>query len=208
MGQQDVFSHRHHGGIVVVLKGGVDSGHQSQPTEHLRLVEGHPVGDTAAEGLRGRVHIVGKPFDDLRVLPAAFSIESSGKVPVIEGHQRLDAVCQQLVTEVLVEFHPCLIDLAHPLGQNARPADREAVAFRPICLIRLRPLSSGDKSRWRCRHFRCGRCGQCRHEPACPRWTRPCRRRSSHPRSGWPQWMRSTKIFRKFRHSSFSFTAC
>lgn len=117
MGQQDVFSHRHHGGIVVVLKGGVDSGHQSQPTEHLRLVEGHPVGDTAAEGLRGRVHIVGKPFDDLRVLPAAFSIESSGKVPVIEGHQRLDAVCQQLVTEVLVEFHPCLIDLAHPLGR-------------------------------------------------------------------------------------------
>ena len=50
VGQQDVFGDAHHGLVVVVLKGCVNSCHQPQATEHLGLVEGEPVPHPARQG--------------------------------------------------------------------------------------------------------------------------------------------------------------
>ena len=78
MGQQDVLGHRHHGGIAVVLKGCVDARHQTQPAEHLGLIEGDPVVHLAAEGLGNHLHIGREPLHDFRVLPSALAVKGGG----------------------------------------------------------------------------------------------------------------------------------
>ena len=49
---------------------------------------------------------------------------------MVEGHQGLDAVLQQLIAEVLVKFDTGFVDLARALGQDAGPADGKAVGFQ------------------------------------------------------------------------------
>ena len=76
--------------------------------------------------------------------------------------QRLDARGEQGVDEALVEVEATAIDGAGPRGQDARPADAEAVCARPRSAISRRLPGSGGSGRRR---------------------RRPCCRRRSAP--GW-----------------------
>ena len=130
VGQQDVFGDAHHGLVVVVLKGCVNSCHQPQATEHLGLVEGEPVPHPARQGFGYDLRILGKPVGAGRVLPAPLPVKGGGQVPVVEGHQWLDAVFQQLVAEILVKSDARLVDLANTLGQHPGPADGKPVGLQ------------------------------------------------------------------------------
>lgn len=130
VGQQDVFGDAHHGLVVVMLKGCVNSCHQPQATEHLGLVEGEPVPHPARQGFGYDLRILGKPVGAGRVLPAPLPVKGGGQVPVVEGHQWLDAVFQQLVAEVLVEPDACLVHTAHAFRQHPGPADGKPVGLQ------------------------------------------------------------------------------
>ena len=74
------------------------------------------------------------PDESKAVVMALLSIPASEDISV---HWTLtpdgtgaDAVFQQFVAEVLVEFDPRLVDPSHPFGQDAGPADGKAVGFQ------------------------------------------------------------------------------
>ena len=72
--------------------------------------------------------------DDLAVEPAALVLQRGGQVPVVERGQRLDAVREQLVHQLVIEAQPRLVDRAVPVGDDARPADGEAVGADAVLL--------------------------------------------------------------------------
>ena len=83
------------------------------------------------EARREQRGVVGEPVDDLRVGEAAAVLQRLRQVPVEQVDQRLDAGVEQGVDEALVEVEAGLVDGAGPRGQDARPADAEAVGARP-----------------------------------------------------------------------------
>ena len=99
--------------------------------EDGRLVERHPILDTVAQARREQRGVVGEPAHDLRVGEAAAVLQRLGQVPVEQVDQRLDARAEQGVDEALVEVETGLVDGAGPRGQDARPADAEAIGARP-----------------------------------------------------------------------------
>ena len=98
--------------------------------EHGRLIERHPILDTVAQVRREQRGVVGEPAHHLRVGEAAAVLQRLRQVPMEEVDQRLDARAKQGVDEALVEVEAALVDGAGPHGQDARPADAEAVCAR------------------------------------------------------------------------------
>ena len=98
--------------------------------EDGRLVERHPVLDPVAQVRRDQRGVVGEPAHDLRVGEAAAVLQRLRQVPVEQVDQRLDARVEQGVDEALVEVEAALVDRAGPGGQDARPADAEAIGAR------------------------------------------------------------------------------
>ena len=92
-----------------------------------RFVERHPVLDPVAKARREQRGIVGEPLHDLRVGEPPAILECQGQVPVEQVDQWLDASLEEAVDEAPIEVEPGLIDAAGPQGQDARPADAEAV---------------------------------------------------------------------------------
>ena len=61
--------------------------------------------------------------------PAAAILLRLRHVPVIQRGKGYDARLKQSIDEAAVEVQPCLVDFARPIGQDARPGDREAVGL-------------------------------------------------------------------------------
>jgi hypothetical protein len=130
VGQQDVPGDAHHGLVVVVLEGSVNPRHQTQAAEHLGFIEGKPALYPVCQGFGHDLCIFSKPVGAGGVLPAPLPVEGGGQIPVVEGHQGLDAVFQQLVAEVLVEPDACLVHTAHAFRQHPGPADGKPVGLQ------------------------------------------------------------------------------
>ena len=96
------------------------------------LVQRHPVLHLAGEALIEGDAVVLEVVDDAPVFPAAVLVlQGLGQIPVIEGQHRLYAVGQQGIDEPFVEGEPRLVHLTAPIGEDARPAHREAVGLEP-----------------------------------------------------------------------------
>ncbi len=109
----------------------MDAVGMAEEGEDGRLVERHPILDTVAQVRREQRGVVGEPAHDLRVGEAAAVLQRLRQVPVEQVDQRLDARAEQGVDEALIEVEAGLVDGASPRGQDARPADAEAICARP-----------------------------------------------------------------------------
>ena len=98
--------------------------------EHGRLIEGHPVGDRAAEARRDEMREVGEPADDVGVGEATAILQRLGQVPVEQVEHRLNARRVELLEEPPVEVDTALVRRAAARRQDARPGDAEAVGIR------------------------------------------------------------------------------
>ena len=96
-----------------------------------RLVERHPILDPVAQARCEQRGVVGEPAHDLRVGEAAAILQRLRQVPVEQVDQWLDTRAKQGIDEALVEVEAGLVDGAGPRGQDARPADAEAIRARP-----------------------------------------------------------------------------
>ena len=129
LGEQHVVVH-----LVDALLGtggrGVDAQHGTGgQRHHVLLVDGQPVLDAVTITLEHELGELHEGIDRGAVGPATLLVKRGGKVEVIHGHQRLDVVLEALVDEVGVVLHAFLVDLAGALGQQARPADGEAIGL-------------------------------------------------------------------------------
>src|SRR5262249_14751812 len=71
--------------------------------------------------------VVTEPVGGIAVEPSATVVQRRGKVPMKERGVRANAVRQQLVDEVIVEVEAPRVDCADALGEDAAPADAEAI---------------------------------------------------------------------------------
>ena len=97
----------------------------------LRLVQGHPILYLVRQGFHHNFGVRCKPIRDLRVLPSALQIQRIRQIPMVQRYHRLNARGFQLPHKALIELNAFLVDFSRAIGQDAGPADREAVAFQP-----------------------------------------------------------------------------
>ena len=92
-----------------------------------RLVEGDPLRHPVTErGVHDR-GVVGEALRGVAQRPTPRVLEGLRQVPVVEGRDRLDARCEQLVHQPVVERQPRRVDRPGPGGLDPGPGDREAV---------------------------------------------------------------------------------
>jgi len=106
----------------------MDAEHVAEHGENPRLVERHPMLHAIAEVLRAHLGIVAEVFRDLAIGPSAHVLDHLRKIPMIEGHERLDVVFEELIDHAIVEIDALLIGLTLPMRHDARP--REARCAR------------------------------------------------------------------------------
>jgi len=88
-----------------------------------------PLFDAIVEFAIDDAGVLGEPFGDIGIEPAAAIIECRGQIPVIERRERLDTVLEQCVDEPFIERESCGIHAAFSFGQHARPGDAESVGL-------------------------------------------------------------------------------
>ena len=115
------------GGLFVGAAGREDA-HAVADPDRDGLVERGPAAHPVAEGSERQIGVVGEGVDDAAVDPAALVLEGLRQVPVIERDVGRDAGVEQFVDEARVEVDALLVDRASPFGDQARPAQREAIA--------------------------------------------------------------------------------
>ena len=95
------------------------------------LVEGHPVLDLALVALHHGGGVMDKEVHQLAVDPAAVLFRQGvGHLEVGEGDDRLDAVFEQFVKQVIVELQARFVRLLLvPAGKNAAPGNGSAEAL-------------------------------------------------------------------------------
>ena len=98
------------------------------------LVDGRPVRHPVAQAAEDLLGVCGKPVRAVAVEPAALVLERLGQVPMVEGGVRLYAGCQQGIHQAVVESQAERVGCAFPLGEDARPGDRKAVALKTQAL--------------------------------------------------------------------------
>ena len=96
-----------------------------------RLVEGRPEVDAVAERPGDDGRVLGEVRRGVAVRPAAGVLELLREIPVVERHDRLDPVLEQLVREPPVEVEAALAGRALAAGDDPRPGDREPVRRDP-----------------------------------------------------------------------------
>ena len=106
-----------------------------------RLVVGDPVGHAVAERAEDVPGVVREALDDVARRPTALVLERLRQVPVVERRERRDPALEQAVDERGVEVEPLPIRPAAPVGLDARPRDREAVALEPERLHQVEVLA-------------------------------------------------------------------
>src|SRR5690606_16371300 len=100
---------------------------QAEADVHLRLVDGEEVANTIREALANQRRVVGEPARAVRVLPAAAVKELERVVPMEQGDPRFDARSEQLVDQAAVEVESLVVDGADARGNDAGPAEAEAI---------------------------------------------------------------------------------
>ena len=98
--------------------------------EYLGLVDGHPVPYPVGEAVYQHPGVCFKPVRGCRIEPAAPAVEGIGVVPVEDGHQWLDACCQQLIDQCVVEGDTGGIYLSGAVGDHPCPADGQSVCLQ------------------------------------------------------------------------------
>lgn len=72
--------------------------------------------------------VISDVVDDGRIGPAAELLEARRQVPMVDRDHRRDVVSEQLVDQIVVVANAGLVHVAdEPVGQHARPSDREPV---------------------------------------------------------------------------------
>ena len=100
-----------------------------------RLVERRVRVHAVTQALGHDAGVIGDPVRRLALEPAAltavFRRHVLRQVPVVERHDRRDAVFEQAVDDPAVEIEAFLVRLAVRRGDDARDADRESVGVHP-----------------------------------------------------------------------------
>ena len=104
--------------------GGADEG------EHVLFVDGEPKLCPVAEIFKHDLREIDKGVGRLGVAPAALFLEGRRQVEVVHRHQRLDAVFEALVDDVVVVLDALGVNSTCPLGDQPRPGDRKAVGLK------------------------------------------------------------------------------
>ena len=93
-----------------------------------RLVERRPALDAVTECLEADFRVIDEVRDDGAVQPAAFMEIFERRVEMVQRHERLDAMREAGIDELVVVVDALLVDLALALRQDARPRNRDADA--------------------------------------------------------------------------------
>ena len=107
----------------------VDTVAVAQLGHALGLVEGHVGFDPALEPLRNDPGVAAEGGHNVPVQPAALVLQGTGQVPVVQGDHGFNAVCDQLLHQVVVELQALFVDLPVAVGDDPGPADGEAVGL-------------------------------------------------------------------------------
>ena len=95
--------------------------------EGIELVGGHEAVDAVAEVFGHEGGVVGKCIGGITGLPAAG--KALGQVPVEKGHEGLNAVGEEFVHNAVVVVEAFGVERGAASGEDARPADGEAVTL-------------------------------------------------------------------------------
>ena len=115
-----------HRELAIVNSRRMHAEHVAEHGENPRLVERHPMLHAIAEVFRAYLGIVAEVFRDFAIGPSAHLLEHLRKIPMIERHERLDVVFEELVDHAIVEIDALLIGLTHPMRHDSRPRERDA----------------------------------------------------------------------------------
>ena len=110
------------------------AGKVAQDRNTLRLVQGHVGIYPAGKMLCHNGGIAAKGGHNVPVQPAALVLKGAGQIPVIQGNHGLDAVFQQGIHQIVVEFKALFVHRTVPIGDDAGPADGEAVGLDAVGL--------------------------------------------------------------------------
>ena len=105
--------------------GCVDAVAVAEPGDHPRLVQRDPVPDAISEPGGDRLDVPAEGLGRGAHRPPARILERRRQVPVVQRHDRLDLVREQLVDDSVVEVEPGVVHAPVALGQHPRPRDRE-----------------------------------------------------------------------------------
>src|SRR5215471_5549813 len=102
----------------------------SQLYECSEFVDGKEMLDPVGEPLGDIPCIVGKRRRCVAGLPSSYLVlERLRQVPVIQGREWLDAICNKFVDQSIIEVQPFWIWGTSSVGKNSRPGDRESIAL-------------------------------------------------------------------------------
>ncbi len=99
----------------------------SQRRHDPRFVERDEVADAVTEAPGHDRGVLGERIHGRPKGPPPGVLEDLRQVPVIERHERRDALGEQLVDQAIVEVEPCLVDRACAAWDDPRPRDGEPV---------------------------------------------------------------------------------
>ena len=94
-----------------------------------RLVERGEAAYSVAVAPRDQCGVVAIPADDIATEPPALILERLRQIPMIETEPWLDTSLEKAVDQTIVKGKSGLVRGSAPLGQHARPRDREAIGL-------------------------------------------------------------------------------
>ena len=121
-------------GLTQLPAGGVDAGDVAQGGDALGLVQGHVGIHPSGEMLRHHGGVPAEGSHDVPVQPAALVLKGAGQVPMVQGNHGLDAIFQQRVHQAVIIGKALLVYSAVPVGDDAGPAEGEAVGLNAVRL--------------------------------------------------------------------------
>ena len=100
----------------------------AQTNDDLGLIDGNEMADLSLKTPDDKFGILLEGKSGFPILPAAFFLQSLGKVPVIEGEPGRDSAGQTPVDQALIVVQTLFVYCAGSLRQDPGPADTEAVS--------------------------------------------------------------------------------
>ena len=99
----------------------------AETDDALGLINRKEVLYAVAKGFRNRTGISAEPLHHVVVLPGAAFVDRPREIPVIERDKGADVVLQQAVHQIGVETQAFGVDIPCAVGDDAGPADGEAI---------------------------------------------------------------------------------
>ena len=103
----------------------------AEPGDHPGLVLGQPEADPIPEPAPHHLGVLAECIDGTPLGPPTRVLERNREIPVVERHERLDLVREQLVDHAVVEVETRLVHPSPAVGEDARPGDGETECRRP-----------------------------------------------------------------------------